>query len=479
MTTRLREKTLKRFNNFYAKYDILGRIGEGAYGVVRVAKDKNNSSQLVAVKSFKLKLARESEGIPLTICREINILKELEHPNVLKVKDIVIDKNDGSFIMVSSYCKLDLEKLLRYHKEQIILDNRKLPQRLDRSVVKSILYQMLQGINYLHSKWIMHRDLKPANILIHDDGNERGVVKIADFGLARVFKDPLRKLADDGPVVTIWYRAPEILLGARHYTPAIDMWSIGCIFVELITTKPIFAGKEVKDQNNQNPFQSDQLETIFKVLGSPSEDEWPGMRELEHYKQITRFKKYDKAIEQYSGLSENDVHELDLLKRMLCYDPEKRITAAEALQHPFFEQKPSLHCFEKKGFNFNYPDQPIQREDIPPRTIPPNAHYQRPTHHHPHHPHYPPNNQMNQQQRQKNYNSQQNNNGMIPPNVSVANNQMSNGGVPGFAPRQHSNMSNVNNNGDSAPKNNPQQKRKKKEGTTTTGSTKKKTKTNM
>lgn len=118
----------------------------------------------------------------------------------------MLDKTDGSFYMVTPYCKLDLEKMLGFHKKQILVEQRRLPPKLDKNIVKSILYQMLCGLSYLHRAWVIHRDLKPANILIHDEGNEKGVVKIADFGLARIFKDPLRKLADDGPVVTIWYR---------------------------------------------------------------------------------------------------------------------------------------------------------------------------------------------------------------------------------------------------------------------------------
>lgn len=149
-----------------------------------------------------------------------------------------------------------------------------------------------------------------------------------------IFKDPLRKLSDDGPVVTIWYRAPELLLGAKHYTPAVDIWSLGCIFNELVTTKPIFEGRESKEA-----FQRDQLETIFKILGTPSEEDWPEMKDLEFYKLMTHIPHYPPNLEQHTELP-SDSLELDLLKRMLCYDPTKRITAAEALKHPLFDQKP-------------------------------------------------------------------------------------------------------------------------------------------
>jgi cyclin-dependent kinase 8/11 len=115
---------------------------------------------------------------------------------------------------------------------------------------------------------------------VNDTEAEKGTIKIADFGLARVVKDPLRRLGDDGAVVTIWYRPPEILLGSKHYTPAIDIWAVGCIFNELVTSKPLFEGKEIKMEHNQNPFQSDQLQTIFKILGTPDTNQWPGMKHL-------------------------------------------------------------------------------------------------------------------------------------------------------------------------------------------------------
>ena len=140
-------------------------------------------------------------------------------------------------------------------------------------MIKSILWQIINGVHYLHSIWVLHRDLKPANILIMGEGPERGYVKIADLGLARLFQSPLFPLHQaDRVVVTIWYRSPELLLGAKHYTKAIDVWSIGCIFAELIMGYGLFKGKEVKaDRNNRNPFQRDQLEKIFHHLGVPNE----------------------------------------------------------------------------------------------------------------------------------------------------------------------------------------------------------------
>ncbi|KAM5577916.1 cyclin-dependent kinase E-1 [Rosa sericea] len=316
------------------QYDLIGKIGEGTYGLVFLARTKtpNNRGKSIAIKKFKQ--SKDGDGVSPTAIREIMLLREISHENVVKLVNVHINHSDMSLYLAFDYAEHDLYEIIRHHRDKV-------NHAINQYTVKSLLWQLLNGLNYLHSNWIIHRDLKPSNILVMGDAEEQGVVKIADFGLARIYQAPLKSLSENGVVVTIWYRAPELLLGAKHYTSAVDMWAVGCIFAELLTLKPLFQGAEVKA--TPNPFQLDQLDKIFKVLGHPTLEKWPTLSTLPHWQQDSQHiqgHKYDNtALYSVVHLSPKSPA-YDLLSKMLEYDPRKRITAAQALEHEYFRIEP-------------------------------------------------------------------------------------------------------------------------------------------
>ncbi|KAF9610226.1 hypothetical protein IFM89_021419 [Coptis chinensis] len=286
------------------------------------------------------------------------LLREINHENVVKLVNVHINSADMSLYLAFDYAEHDLYEIIRHHREKVNFS-------INQYTVKSLLWQLLNGLNYLHSNWIIHRDLKPSNILVMGDGEEQGVVKIADFGLARIYQAPLKPLADNGVVVTIWYRAPELLLGAKHYTSAVDMWAVGCIFAELLTLKPLFQGVEVKA--TPNPFQLDQLDKIFKVLGHPTPEKWPTLVNLPHWQsdqQHIQGHKYENpGLHSVVHLPQKSPA-YDLLSKMLEYDPRKRITAAQALEHDYFRNDPlpgrnALVPCQPGEKVVNYPARPV------------------------------------------------------------------------------------------------------------------------
>lgn len=298
-----------------------------------VADPSGKGESFVAVKKFKS--FKSGDGISPTAIREIKLLRELKNRYIVDLVDVMLDEADKALYLVFDYAEHDLLEMIRWHHNRA-------SQPMPMPTVKSLLWQILHGMNYLHKNWIIHRDLKPSNILVTGQDkppNERGCVKIADFGLARLFQAPLRPLTDvDAVVVTIWYRAPELLLGAKHYTKAIDLWAIGCIFAELITSKPLFQGQEKERKgDDRNPFQADQIDKIFRILGKPTLEQWPGAADLPNWTHAQTWQAYPCVLhERIRGLPKGSAG-YDLLSKLLEYDPNKRITAENALRHPFFQ----------------------------------------------------------------------------------------------------------------------------------------------
>ncbi|KAH9475262.1 Cyclin-dependent kinase catalytic subunit [Psilocybe cubensis] len=277
----------------------------GTYGVVYKAKDTSNGS-VVALK--KIRLEAEDEGVPSTAIREISLLKELKDENIVRLLDIV--HADQKLYLVFEFLDVDLKRYIETGNQ-----NR---TPISLQIVKKFTHQLNSGLLYCHSHRILHRDLKPQNLLI----DARDNLKLADFGLARAFGIPMRTYTHE--VVTLWYRAPEVLLGSRHYSTAIDMWSVGCIFAEMaMQGSPLFPGDS----------EIDQIFKIFRILGTPNEDVWPGVSQLPDYKAtFPQWSRQDLA----RIVPTLDEHGLDILKRTLTYDSAKRISAKRALVHPYF-----------------------------------------------------------------------------------------------------------------------------------------------
>ncbi|XP_006059000.1 cyclin-dependent kinase 7 isoform X2 [Bubalus kerabau] len=266
------------------RYEKLDFLGEGQFATVYKARDKN-TNQIVAIKKIKLGHRSEAkDGINRTALREIKLLQELSHPNIIGV---II--KDNSLVLTPSH-------------------------------IKAYMLMTLQGLEYLHQHWILHRDLKPNNLLL----DENGVLKLADFGLAKSFGSPSRAYTHQ--VVTRWYRAPELLFGARMYGVGVDMWAVGCILAELLLRVPFLPGDS----------DLDQLTRIFETLGTPTEEQWPDMCSLPDF---VTFKSFPGIPLQHIFIAAGD-DLLDLIQGLFLFNPCTRITATQALKTKYFSNRP-------------------------------------------------------------------------------------------------------------------------------------------
>eukprot|EP01041_Mallomonas_annulata_P007528 gene7528-15414_t len=301
-------------------YQRVRYIDQGTYGMVYAAKCKE-TGKLYALKQVKMGKDVSRRGFPITALRETNILLALHHPNIIQVKEMVVGSSTDKVYMVMEHMDNDLKSCLE-----------QLKQPLPIAEVKQLAYQLLSAVQHMHEHWYIHRDLKTSNILYSNEGK----LAVCDFGMARKYGSPLLPYTFE--VITLWYRPPELLLGAKMYSTAVDMWSCGCILAELMLQKPLFPGQG----------EVDQVTKIFKVLGSPTEQIWPGYSKLPLA---------DKMCKPGSMVHKNKLRELfpktaftggiplsdngfDLLTRLLAMDPKHRISASDAVNHPWFMENP-------------------------------------------------------------------------------------------------------------------------------------------
>jgi len=290
-------------------YRILDVLGQGTYGKVYKALHIP-TDRVVAIK--KTLLSCEDEGVPSTTLREVAILRALQMEYVVNLIDVIHKIGRGGrpvLYLIFEYLNADLKNFMAKKGDH---------GGLDPLMVKNFCYQILLGLRFCHANSIMHRDLKPQNLLVANDH----LIKLADFGLGRVFSVPVGKYTHD--VVTLWYRAPEILLGTKCYSTAIDMWSVGCILGEMARGKPLFTGEN----------EIEQLLAIFRILGTPCRETWPTVEDLRDWHEFPQWKPI--PLSQY--VAELGSRGCDLLDRLLHMDPIHRLSADEALEHPYFDE---------------------------------------------------------------------------------------------------------------------------------------------
>jgi len=309
----------------YTPYELLG---QGAYGVV-IAAMENRTGTKVAIKKIKDVFAKVTDA--KRTLREVKLLRHFDHENIIGIRDMFKPPSKEEFndvYIVSEIMETDLKQIINSH------------QPLSEDHAQYFIYQILRGLHCIHAAGVLHRDLKPGNLLCNQDCS----IKIADFGLARIEEeDHMTEY-----VATRWYRAPEVICDRTNYTKAIDVWSVGCIFAELMLNprRPLLAGTNYVDQ----------IKRIIDLVGTPSEEDLRNISD-DHGKRFLRSLPKKDPVPFETLFGRRNPFALDLLKKMLTFNPDKRITVEQALRHPYFENlfdPADLTLENAKPFDFDF-----------------------------------------------------------------------------------------------------------------------------
>lgn len=300
------------------------KLGEGTYAIVYQGHLRDNPKKLVAIKKFKIQPSQQREGLNVDTIREIKYLQEISHPSIVALLDVFSSKDQNINMVIEYFPNGNMEELI---KDKTV--------SYGAADIKAWMGMLCRAIYYCHSHFVLHRDIKPNNLLIAEDGE----VKLADFGLARSFADPMHQMTS--VVITLWYRPPELLFGAKHYGGAVDVWSMGMVFAELLIRRP-YAAADLSDPEAlaTNVGELAQLQKISEAVGTPTEKVWPGVSQLPHFVEaspVTPVREKTFYMQMFPAAGSAGV---DLLMDMLKLDPRKRVTARGALEHEWWHIDP-------------------------------------------------------------------------------------------------------------------------------------------